>query len=54
MKIVLRSLLIVGKKKPSNFGRKQENRSKRGNRHEQKQQLNDMIYKKRDNYDNCD
>ncbi len=42
------------KKKPSSFGRKLENRSKRGNRHEQKQQLNDMIYKKKDNYDNCD
>ena len=42
------------KKKPSNFGRKQENITKRGNRHEQKQQLNDMIYKTKENYDNRD
>jgi len=34
------------KNKPSVFGKKQQNRNKRGNRHEQKQKLNDTLYKK--------
>lgn len=34
------------KNKPSGFSKKQQTRNKRGNRHEQKQQLNDMMYKK--------
>jgi hypothetical protein len=34
------------KNKTSRFSKKQEKRSKRGHRHEQKQQLNDMMYKK--------
>jgi hypothetical protein len=35
-----------GKNKPSKFGKKQQNRNKRGNRHAQKQQLNDSVYRK--------
>lgn len=34
------------KNKPSGFSKKQQTRNKRGNRHEQKQQLNDQIYRK--------
>lgn len=34
------------KNKKSGLSRKQEKRSKRGNRHEQKQQLNDAMYRK--------
>jgi hypothetical protein len=34
------------KNKPSGFSKKQQTRNKRGNRHEQKQQLNDVIYRK--------
>ena len=34
------------KNKQSNFGKKQQNRNKRGNRHAQKQQLNDSVYRK--------
>jgi hypothetical protein len=34
------------KNKPSGFSKKQQARNKRGNRHEQKQQLNDSIYRK--------
>ena len=36
------------KNKKSGLSRKQEKRSKRGNRHEQKQQLNDAMYRKFD------
>jgi hypothetical protein len=34
------------KNKKSVLGKKQENRKKRGNRHESKQQINDFIYRK--------
>jgi hypothetical protein len=34
------------KNKQSNFGKKQQNRNKRGDRHAKKQQLNDSIYRK--------
>lgn len=34
------------KNKPSGFSKKQQNRNKRGHRHEQKQKLNDVIYRK--------
>lgn len=34
------------KNKPSGFSKKQQTRNKRGNRHEQKQQLNDVKYQK--------
>lgn len=34
------------KNKPSGFSKKQQTRSKRGNRHEQKQQLNNIMYRK--------
>lgn len=34
------------KNKPSGFSKKQLKRNKRGNRHEQKQQMNDMMYRK--------
>ena len=34
------------KNKPNGIGKKQQNRSKRGNRHEKKQQLNDALYRK--------
>jgi len=34
------------KNKPSGFSKKQQARNKRGNRHEQKQQLNDTMYRK--------
>ena len=34
------------KNKPSGFSKKQQTRNKRGNRHEQKQQLNDIVYRK--------
>ena len=34
------------KNKPSGFSKKQQKRNKRGNRHEQKQQLNDVMYRK--------
>ena len=34
------------KNKPSGFSKKQQTRNKRGNRHEQKQQLNDVKYRK--------
>jgi hypothetical protein len=34
------------KNKPSGFSKKQQKRDKRGHRHEQKQQLNDMIYRR--------
>lgn len=34
------------KNKKTGLSRKQEKRSKRGNRHEQKQQLNDAMYRK--------
>jgi hypothetical protein len=34
------------KNKPSGFSKKQQTRNKRGNRHEQKQQLNDSLYRK--------
>jgi hypothetical protein len=34
------------KNKPSGLSKKQQKRSKRGNRHGQKQQLNDAMYKK--------
>lgn len=34
------------KNKPSGLSKKQQKRSKRGNRHEQKQQINDMMYRK--------
>ena len=41
---------FIGKRcainKQSNFGKKQQNRNKRGNRHAQKQQLNDSVYRK--------
>lgn len=36
------------KNKKSGLSRKQEKRHKRGNRHENKQQLNDMIYRRPD------
>lgn len=35
-----------GKNKPSGFSKKQQKRNKRGNRHEKKQQLNDVMYRK--------
>lgn len=38
------------KNKKSGLSRKQEKRQKRGSRHETKQQVNDMIYR-RDNID---
>ena len=34
------------KNKPSGLSKKQHKRSVRGNRHEQKQKLNDSIYRK--------
>jgi hypothetical protein len=34
------------KNKKTGLSRKQEKRTKRGNRHEQKQQLNDAMYRK--------
>jgi hypothetical protein len=34
------------KNKPSGFSKKQIKRNKRGSRHEQKQQLNDVMYRK--------
>jgi hypothetical protein len=34
------------KNKPSAFSKKQQARNKRGNRHEQKQKLNDSMYRK--------
>lgn len=34
------------KNKPTGLSKKQQNRNKRGNRHEQKQQLNDVMYRK--------
>jgi hypothetical protein len=34
------------KNKPSGFSKKQKTRNKRGTRHEQKQQLNDVMYRK--------
>jgi len=36
------------KNKKSGLSKKQEKRSKRGSRHEQKQQLNDSMYRKFD------
>ena len=39
------------KNKPSGFSKKQQKRSKRGNRHEQKQQVNDMMYRKDNDVD---
>jgi hypothetical protein len=34
------------KNKPSGFSKKQQTRNKRGNRHEQKQKLNDSVYRR--------
>jgi hypothetical protein len=34
------------KNKPNGLSKKQQKRSVRGNRHEQKQQLNDSVYRK--------
>lgn len=34
------------KNKPTGLGRKQQKRSKKGNRHEIKQNLNDVLYRK--------
>ena len=42
------------KNKTSKFGKKQENRNKRGERHKQKNRLNDMIYRPKETNDNCD
>jgi hypothetical protein len=36
------------KNKKTGLSRKQEKRQKRGNRHETKQQINDMIYRRED------
>jgi hypothetical protein len=39
------------KNKPTGLSKKQQKQNKRGNRHEQKQQINDIIYRRNNDND---